>query len=62
MIARNYSAKPGEDAAREMAGVKRTLLDSRRATNVEFLCLRKERVKEAGSGGGSSGSKTTARA
>ncbi|KAG8743871.1 hypothetical protein FRC12_014937 [Ceratobasidium sp. 428] len=41
-ISRSYQRKPGqtEDLQRELDGVKKTLNDTRRATQIEFLCFK----------------------
>ncbi|OCB87790.1 hypothetical protein A7U60_g5113 [Sanghuangporus baumii] len=46
-ISQAYVRRPGDDMKSQLEGVKRTLADTRRATQIEFLCFRKEKEKSA---------------
>ena len=44
-ISQAYARRPGDDMKSQLEGVKKTLADTRRATQIEFLCFRKEKDK-----------------
>ncbi|EJD05538.1 uncharacterized protein FOMMEDRAFT_152861 [Fomitiporia mediterranea MF3/22] len=46
-ISQAYVRRPGDDMKSQLEGVKKTLADTRRATQIEFLCFRKEKDKSA---------------
>lgn len=46
-ISQAYVRRPGDDMKSQLDGVKKTLADTRRATQIEYLCFRKEKEKTA---------------
>ncbi|KAI5120615.1 hypothetical protein M0805_008091 [Coniferiporia weirii] len=55
-ISQAYVRRPGDDMKSQLEGVKKTLADTRRATQIQFLCFRKEKDKSAKNAANSNGS------
>ena len=48
-ISQAYVRRPGDDMKSQLEGVKKTLAETRRATQLEFLCFKKEKDRSASS-------------
>ncbi|KAH8116013.1 exocyst complex component Sec5-domain-containing protein, partial [Phellopilus nigrolimitatus] len=55
-ISQAYVRRQGDDMKSQLEGVKKTLADTRRATQIQFLCFRKEKEKSSKSTAQTTGS------